>query len=151
MEGGSEASGPDSCSTTGRGGLWVLPVSISPVRAVPPRPLGAWGWAPCPHVWAVFQVEPFASLSEAVGSSVPRLLINRDLVGPLAWRPRRRDVVELGDVVCSVEKLVELLGWTEEIQGLMRREEGKVKRPSGGLPPHRCGVWTPCQTIWLEQ
>ncbi|KAI5929626.1 NAD-dependent protein deacetylase sirtuin-3, mitochondrial [Manis javanica] len=72
------------------------------------------------------EVEPFASLSEAVGSSVPRLLINRDLVGPLAWRPRRRDVVELGDVVRSVEKLVELLGWTEEIQGLMRREEGKL-------------------------
>ncbi|XP_014585261.1 NAD-dependent protein deacetylase sirtuin-3, mitochondrial isoform X8 [Equus przewalskii] len=72
------------------------------------------------------EVEPFASLSEAVQSSVPRLLINRDLVGPLAWRPRSRDVVQLGDVVHGVEKLVELLGWTEEMQDLIQRETGKL-------------------------
>uniref|UniRef100_A0A287CVS6 Sirtuin 3 n=1 Tax=Ictidomys tridecemlineatus TaxID=43179 RepID=A0A287CVS6_ICTTR len=63
---------------------------------------------PCPG--EDFWVEPFASLSEAVGSSVPRLLINRDLVGPFTWRPRRRDVAQLGDVIHSVERLVELLG-----------------------------------------
>ncbi|XP_046300620.1 NAD-dependent protein deacetylase sirtuin-3, mitochondrial isoform X2 [Marmota monax] len=73
-----------------------------------------------------FWVEPFASLSEAVGSSVPRLLINRDLVGPFTWRPRRRDVALLGDVIHSVERLVELLGWTEEMQDLVQRETGKL-------------------------
>ncbi|KAM5183382.1 NAD-dependent protein deacetylase sirtuin-3, mitochondrial isoform 4-T4 [Callospermophilus lateralis] len=73
-----------------------------------------------------FWVEPFASLSEAVGSSVPRLLINRDLVGPFTWRPRRRDVAQLGDVIHSVERLVELLGWTEEMQDLVQRETGKL-------------------------
>ncbi|XP_027622472.1 NAD-dependent protein deacetylase sirtuin-3, mitochondrial isoform X2 [Tupaia chinensis] len=72
-----------------------------------------------------FRVEPFASLSEAVRSSVPRLLINRHLVGPLAWCPRSKDVTQLGDVVHSVERLVELLGWTEEMQDLMQRETGK--------------------------
>ncbi|XP_069328004.1 NAD-dependent protein deacetylase sirtuin-3, mitochondrial isoform X2 [Eulemur rufifrons] len=72
------------------------------------------------------QVEPFASLCEAVRSSVPRLLINRDLVGPLAWRPRSRDVAQLGDVVRGVESLVELLGWTEELRDLMQRETGKL-------------------------
>nr|XP_040139782.1 NAD-dependent protein deacetylase sirtuin-3, mitochondrial isoform X4 [Ictidomys tridecemlineatus] len=72
------------------------------------------------------EVEPFASLSEAVGSSVPRLLINRDLVGPFTWRPRRRDVAQLGDVIHSVERLVELLGWTEEMQDLVQRETGKL-------------------------
>ncbi|PNJ84727.1 SIRT3 isoform 3 [Pongo abelii] len=51
------------------------------------------------------EVEPFASLTEAVRSSVPRLLINRDLVGPLAWHPRSRDVAQLGDVVHGVERL----------------------------------------------
>ncbi|XP_027622473.1 NAD-dependent protein deacetylase sirtuin-3, mitochondrial isoform X3 [Tupaia chinensis] len=71
------------------------------------------------------EVEPFASLSEAVRSSVPRLLINRHLVGPLAWCPRSKDVTQLGDVVHSVERLVELLGWTEEMQDLMQRETGK--------------------------
>uniref|UniRef100_A0A2K6CSZ9 Sirtuin 3 n=1 Tax=Macaca nemestrina TaxID=9545 RepID=A0A2K6CSZ9_MACNE len=75
------------------------------------------------------RVEPFASLTEAVRSSVPRLLINRDLVGPLAWRPRGRDVAQLGDVVHSVERLVELLGWTEEMRDLVRRETGKLNGP----------------------
>nr|XP_024652434.1 NAD-dependent protein deacetylase sirtuin-3, mitochondrial [Macaca nemestrina] len=75
------------------------------------------------------EVEPFASLTEAVRSSVPRLLINRDLVGPLAWRPRGRDVAQLGDVVHSVERLVELLGWTEEMRDLVRRETGKLNGP----------------------
>ncbi|XP_011384315.1 NAD-dependent protein deacetylase sirtuin-3, mitochondrial isoform X2 [Pteropus vampyrus] len=72
------------------------------------------------------QVEPFASLSEAVRNSVPRVLINRDAVGPLAWCPRSRDVVQLGDLVHSVEKLVELLGWTEEMKDLLQRETGKA-------------------------
>ncbi|KAM6173807.1 NAD-dependent protein deacetylase sirtuin-3, mitochondrial isoform 3-T3 [Erethizon dorsatum] len=72
------------------------------------------------------EVEPFASLSEAVRGSVPRLLINQNLVGPFAWRPRSRDVVQLGDVVHSVERLVELLGWTEELQDLVQRETGKL-------------------------
>ncbi|XP_023382191.1 NAD-dependent protein deacetylase sirtuin-3, mitochondrial isoform X4 [Pteropus vampyrus] len=73
-----------------------------------------------------FWVEPFASLSEAVRNSVPRVLINRDAVGPLAWCPRSRDVVQLGDLVHSVEKLVELLGWTEEMKDLLQRETGKA-------------------------
>nr|XP_045008176.1 NAD-dependent protein deacetylase sirtuin-3, mitochondrial isoform X1 [Jaculus jaculus] len=72
------------------------------------------------------EVEPFASLSEAVPKSVPRLLINRDLVGPFAWYPRSQDVAQLGDVVHSVEKLVELLGWTQEMQELIQRETGKM-------------------------
>ncbi|XP_007996790.1 NAD-dependent protein deacetylase sirtuin-3, mitochondrial isoform X2 [Chlorocebus sabaeus] len=75
------------------------------------------------------EVEPFASLTEAVRSSVPRLLINRELVGPLAWHPRGRDVAQLGDVVDSVERLVELLGWTEEMRDLVRRETGKLNGP----------------------
>uniref|UniRef100_A0A2K5QX84 Sirtuin 3 n=1 Tax=Cebus imitator TaxID=2715852 RepID=A0A2K5QX84_CEBIM len=87
------------------------------------------------------EVEPFASLTEAVRSSVPRLLINWDLVGPLAWHPRSRDVAQLGDVVQSVERLVELLGWTEEMRDLVQRETGKVQTAeqghSGGRP-HPC-------------
>lgn len=73
------------------------------------------------------QVEPFASLTEAVRSSVPRLLINWDLVGPWARCPRSKDVVQLGDLVHSVEKLVALLGWTEELKDLVQQETGKVQ------------------------
>lgn len=87
---------------------------------------------PALHIWVIFQVEPFASLSEAVQKSVPRLLINRDLVGPFALSPRRKDVVQLGDVVHSVERLVDLLGWTQELQDLIQREHGKVQMLSSG-------------------
>ncbi|XP_060031815.1 NAD-dependent protein deacetylase sirtuin-3, mitochondrial isoform X2 [Erinaceus europaeus] len=72
------------------------------------------------------EVEPFASLCEAVRHSVPRLLINREVVGPFAWRPRVQDVVVQGDVVEGVQRLVELLGWTEEMQDLIQREAGKA-------------------------
>lgn len=72
------------------------------------------------------QVEPFASLAEAVRSSVPRVLMNQEAVGPLSWRPRSRDVLQLGDLVDSVERLVELLGWSEELKDLVQRETGKL-------------------------
>lgn len=64
-------------------------------------------------------MEPFASLAGAVRSSVPRLLINRDLVGPFAWNRRPLDVVQLGDVVSGVQTLVDALGWKQELHSLM--------------------------------
>ncbi|XP_059704634.1 NAD-dependent protein deacetylase sirtuin-3, mitochondrial isoform X5 [Haemorhous mexicanus] len=73
-----------------------------------------------------FRVEPFASLAGAVRSSVPRVLINRELVGPFAWQQRHNDVAQLGDVVGGVEKLVELLGWNEEMQTLIQKEKEKL-------------------------
>ncbi|XP_054627822.1 NAD-dependent protein deacetylase sirtuin-3, mitochondrial isoform X3 [Dunckerocampus dactyliophorus] len=66
------------------------------------------------------KVEPFASLAGAVRGSVPRLLINRDLVGPFALRNRRQcDAVLLGDVVSGIQILVDALGWTQELDALM--------------------------------
>ncbi|XP_051633169.1 NAD-dependent protein deacetylase sirtuin-3, mitochondrial [Manacus candei] len=72
------------------------------------------------------EVEPFASLAGAVRSSVPRVLINRELVGPFAWQQRHNDVAQLGDVVGGVEKLVELLGWNDEMQTLIQKEKEKL-------------------------
>ncbi|XP_067152012.1 NAD-dependent protein deacetylase sirtuin-3, mitochondrial [Apteryx mantelli] len=72
------------------------------------------------------EVEPFASLAGAVRSSIPRVLINRDLVGPFAWQQRYNDIAQLGDVVSGVEKLVELLDWSEEMQTLIQKEKEKL-------------------------
>ena len=81
-------------------------------------------------------MEPFASLAGAVRGSVPRVLINRDLVGPFAWQQRYNDVAQLGDVVSGVKKLVELLDWNEEMQTLIQKEKEKVGRGSEPcLPP----------------
>lgn len=109
---------------------------------------GLEGGRCAPHIWAIFQVEPFASLSEAVRSSVPRLLINRDLVGPFAWRPRGTDVVQLGDVVQGVERLVELLGWTEELQELVQQETDKVQTVKQG--PLKKGCLPHCPGVWVH-
>ncbi|MEQ2159461.1 hypothetical protein GOODEAATRI_023068 [Goodea atripinnis] len=75
---------------------------------------------------SVLQVEPFASLAGAVRSTVPRLLINRDLVGPFAWGRRPHDVVQLGDVVGGVKTLVDALGWTRELEAVMAAGNQKV-------------------------
>lgn len=75
-------------------------------------------------------MEPFASLAGAVRNSVPRVLINRDLVGPFAWQQRYNDVAQLEDVVTGVKKLVELLDWNEEMQTLIQKEKEKVGRSS---------------------
>ncbi|XP_058515559.1 NAD-dependent protein deacetylase sirtuin-3 isoform X3 [Ochotona princeps] len=72
------------------------------------------------------EVEPFASLSEAVRNSVPRVLINWSLVGSLASHPRSRDVAQLGDVVHGVEELVDLLGWTQDMRDLVQQETRKL-------------------------
>jgi hypothetical protein len=46
----------------------------------------------------LFSVMPFASLVGRVGESVPRVLINREPVGPFAQEPQQhRDILMLGD------------------------------------------------------
>ncbi|XP_037835889.1 NAD-dependent protein deacetylase sirtuin-3, mitochondrial isoform X2 [Kryptolebias marmoratus] len=65
------------------------------------------------------EVEPFASLVGAVRSSVPRLLINKDLVGPFAWGRQPNDVVLLGDVVGGVQALIDALCWNQELNTVM--------------------------------
>lgn len=71
-----------------------------------------------------FQIEPFASLVNSVRSTVPRLLLNRNAVGPFERVPLRRgDHMELGDLADSVRKFAEMLGWDGEIQELMRSQE----------------------------
>ncbi len=69
----------------------------------------------------VFQVEPFASLATLPGISVPRLLLNRELVGPFKHRRKRpTDVARTGELVESVEGLVRSAGW----EGNLRRLQG---------------------------
>ncbi|AWP00996.1 putative NAD-dependent protein deacetylase sirtuin-3 mitochondrial [Scophthalmus maximus] len=84
----------------------------------------------CPIITArptsTAHVEPFSSLAGAIRSSVPRLLINRELVGPFAWSRRPHDAVQLGDVVVGVQVLVDALGWTRELDALMAAAADKA-------------------------
>ena len=70
------------------------------------------------------QVEPFAGLVNAVRYHVPRVLFNRDLVGPFSERRKRpSDVVCRGDLTESIYKLVDLLGWTEDLELVMKEAQ----------------------------
>ncbi|XP_018422721.1 PREDICTED: NAD-dependent protein deacetylase sirtuin-3-like [Nanorana parkeri] len=64
------------------------------------------------------EVEPFASLVYAVGRSTPRVLLNRDNVGPFLDTSDGLNVVELGEVTSGVKHFVQLLGWESELEEL---------------------------------
>lgn len=75
----------------------------------------------------MLQIEPFASLVNTVRSTVPRLLLNRHAVGPFERVPLRRgDHMELGDLVATVRRFAEMLGWDSEIEELMSTQETQV-------------------------
>ena len=79
------------------------------------------------------EVYPFASLIDEVNRSVPRVLINREVVGPFVKRKKRpNDVVIKGDIVEGVQRLVKLLGWTESIEFLMKQEGMSKETPRNG-------------------
>ena len=72
-----------------------------------------------------FQVEPFASLVTLSRHTVPRLLLNRELVGPFRSQRRRpTDVAVCRDVVESVRQLAQGAGWAEELDNIHREVTG---------------------------
>ena len=77
------------------------------------------------------QVEPFASLVTLSRHTVPRVLLNRELVGPFRSQRRRlTDVVVCGDVEEGVRLLARGAGWEEDLENLHRdsrlNEQGLV-------------------------
>jgi NAD-dependent histone deacetylase SIR2 len=67
-------------------------------------------------------VYPFAALPGLVGREVPRVLINRDVVGNLGTG--RNDVLVLGECDEGVRRLCGALGWEGELEALWRGTEG---------------------------
>ncbi len=64
-------------------------------------------------------MEPFASLCTLPRFDVPRLLINRELVGPFKHgRKRITDVALTGDLVDTVTEVAAQAGWVAELQHL---------------------------------
>ncbi|KAG0164791.1 NAD-dependent protein deacetylase sirtuin-2 [Apophysomyces sp. BC1034] len=82
-------------------------------------------------------VQPFASLVDEVPDNVPRLLINKELVGAhqspndgfdFKWRyGKKRDVALLNDCDIGVEMLAELLGWKDDLAALHKKGHAKLK------------------------
>lgn len=71
-------------------------------------------------------VQPFCSLIHKVRENVPRLLINKEAVGPFRFCDMQcclRDVYMQSDCDEGVKELARLLGWEEELEALAK--EGK--------------------------
>ncbi|WWC95112.1 hypothetical protein V866_001964 [Kwoniella sp. B9012] len=92
------------------------------------------------------QVQPFASLVDRVPSDCPRLLINREPVGPFErlsslgalpdslkkiLSPKgkdQRDMYWEGDADQGIYELVEYLGWSEEFEEIMRKGKKDLEK-----------------------
>ncbi|XP_022778951.1 NAD-dependent protein deacetylase hst2-like isoform X2 [Stylophora pistillata] len=83
------------------------------------------------------EVEPFAGIANSVDRSTPRLLVNREIVGPFSRRSERRsnDVVLQGDIVEGVTKLVNLLGWSDSMDAITNGAKQKWKDYSSTTDP----------------
>ena len=63
--------------------------------------------------------------------NVPRLLINREPVGPFRFYQMEccfRDVVVLDDCDKGIQKLCDLLGWRTELENLYTRGREKLRK-----------------------
>lgn len=77
------------------------------------------------------QIEPFASLVNTVRSTVPRLLLNREAVGPFTKVPlRKKDFVELGNLEHLVRRFAQMLSWNEGIEEMMSAQETLISNAS---------------------
>ena len=55
------------------------------------------------------EVYPFAGLADEIPLPIPRILINREIVGTFGYR--ENDVILTGDLLQNVDKLAKLLGY----------------------------------------
>ncbi|XP_053321644.1 NAD-dependent protein deacetylase sirtuin-3-like [Spea bombifrons] len=70
------------------------------------------------------EIEPFADIVNSVRPNVPRLLLNRDLVGPFKTKPlKNTDVVELGELCDITRKLVCSLNWQKEMEEILKSQK----------------------------
>jgi NAD-dependent histone deacetylase SIR2 len=70
-------------------------------------------------------VQPFASLPQFASEAVPRVLINKEIVGDFGSRPD--DVMVLGDCDEGVKRLADALGWRDELESMWLEVGGKIR------------------------
>lgn len=76
-------------------------------------------------------MEPFASLATLTKFNVPRVLINREVVGLFKHQSRRvGDLVVTGDLVEQVRQLAKLAGWQNELEDLHTSHKEEMEKMS---------------------
>ncbi|XP_064635351.1 NAD-dependent protein deacetylase sirtuin-3-like isoform X2 [Lineus longissimus] len=72
------------------------------------------------------EVEPFAGIVDCTRFNTPRVLLNMKAVGPFKNKKRSNDVVVQGDLLESVQRFANILGWKREMNDLIFNENQKV-------------------------
>ncbi|GFO26832.1 NAD-dependent protein deacetylase sirtuin-3-like [Plakobranchus ocellatus] len=73
------------------------------------------------------EVQPFAGIIDTVRWSVPRLLFNRNAVGPFKHGKRAKDFISEGDLIECLQDFVNLSGMKEDMVDLITRSEGTFR------------------------
>ncbi|XP_053385291.1 uncharacterized protein LOC128550372 isoform X2 [Mercenaria mercenaria] len=71
------------------------------------------------------EVQPFAGIIDTVRFNVPRILFNREAVGPFKYQKRTQDVVVTGDLIDNMVKFATQVGWKEDMVQLITKQEGQ--------------------------
>lgn len=71
------------------------------------------------------EVYPFAGIVNSARGYIPRILINREAVGPFASRTSGRfnDLAVTGDLLENVQKFARVLGWKKAMEDLIKENE----------------------------
>ncbi|XP_060552811.1 uncharacterized protein LOC132714084 isoform X2 [Ruditapes philippinarum] len=71
------------------------------------------------------EVQPFAGIIDTVRFNVPRILFNREAVGPFKYQRRTQDVVVTGDLIDNMVKFATQVGWKDDMVELITKMEGQ--------------------------
>ncbi|XP_075458352.1 NAD-dependent protein deacetylase sirtuin-3-like isoform X2 [Ascaphus truei] len=77
------------------------------------------------------EIDPFASIVNSARPNIPRLLLNRDLVGPFKKKPlKSTDVVELGELCDITKKFVHALNWQDDMEEMIEIHRIQCRDPA---------------------
>lgn len=75
-------------------------------------------------------VYPFASLPLEVGKSVPRVLVNNEIVGDFTTNKRKNDVILKHDCDTVASALIKALGWEDDFDAQVKEIEQRFEKNS---------------------
>ncbi|KAL5006828.1 hypothetical protein ScPMuIL_015634 [Solemya velum] len=73
------------------------------------------------------EVQPFAGIVDIVRGNVPRVLFNREPVGPFRYQRRTQDVVCEGDLIGGLQKFATMMDCKTDMVDLITQCEGTFK------------------------
>ena len=73
------------------------------------------------------QVEPFAGLVGSVRVNTPRVLLNRDRVGPFKKKLRSSDMALTASLDETINALVDNLGWKNDLDQLLEADKTEAE------------------------